>query len=344
MKHLYKTLALVIAALMVLTTGCSAKPADYAKTAAATCGDETIYLDEAVFWLYYMGTQEVNYYQYLYQMYGMSFDATSFWKASSGNRTQTQAQYLHEEVMAEILQSRIINSHLNEYPGAALDETDKAKIQEYVESLRADADESFWEALGNPTDERMTEILTVRSQAVKIWDQARRTLTVEVKDEDCDSFKVSYFAVSLQLASSTDSTEQSTEAEEQDPKTYKGQALADAIEADLKEGMSMDDIAKKYDNATKQTATYVRTATSTTATPYTLGKDLKAGEYAVEKKDATIYIVSCESEHDEEATQTKREEVTLSKQAEAFNEQLLPEWAKAVRFNVTSAYENLNLF
>ena len=344
MKHLYKALTVLLASLMVLTTGCGVKSADYAKTVAATVNNESIYLDEAAFWLYLMQSSEFSYYSYLYSMYGMSLDEATFWQQSSGNRTQTQEQYLKEEVMAELLQSRIINSHLSEYPDAALTDADKAKIAEYVKTLKSQYKDEFWNDIGSPSDERIAEYLSVRSQAVKIWDAARRNLSVEVADEDCESFTVEYFAITLSVASQTvdTSTEASSEAAEPDPKTLKGQALADAVEADLKAGKTMKEIAEYYTNATKQTASYARKSTST-AVPFTAGKELKTGEYKVDKNDTTIYVVYCTNDADEEATAEKRTELTLSAQATAFDEKVCAEWNKAAKYSVAGAYDDLKL-
>ena len=52
MKHISRIAALILAVL-VLCTGCgsSVSPEKYSTTAAATYGDQTIYLDEANFWL-----------------------------------------------------------------------------------------------------------------------------------------------------------------------------------------------------------------------------------------------------------------------------------------------------
>ena len=147
MKRFSKIIALFLA-LVLLMSGCGSSPASYGKTVAATYGDRTIYLDEANFWLRF----EQMGYSYIYSYYAqMGYD---LWEMASGNRTQTVAESLKEEVMAQFLQLNILLDHAGEFD-TALTSDDYAKIDDTIAELKeAYGDSLFTEAvLGSFTDE-----------------------------------------------------------------------------------------------------------------------------------------------------------------------------------------------
>ncbi len=206
MKGWKKGMAALLAAVLTAGTaaGCAASMSEYGTTPALTYGDQTVYLDEANFWLRYEQWLMESQYGTMYQYYGY----TNMWEAPADEYT-TLGQQLKEDVMAQILQTRILNDHAEEL-GISLTEEDQTRITETVADFRESFDDSFREYC-DASDESINGWLQQNALAVKVWDAVKQQAEVTVTDEECQMFSVEY----VNITDSTDSTEstESTAAE-----------------------------------------------------------------------------------------------------------------------------------
>ncbi len=230
MKKVLSVCALLLAVVMTVA-GCAVKPAKYATTPAAAYGDETIYMDEAMFWLRLFQWEQEGSYAYLYYYY---YGITDMWGMESGRRTQTMGQSLQEDVMAQIRQARMLNEQAAKY-GVTLTEEDKEKAHEFIHRIRDSYADELFELMGNPSEERMMEIVNRMSLAIKVHDAMKKAYTdFTVTDEECESFTVEYFAVT-----------KTEDDKKEEGKTY-NEELANEILADIKDGQKIDAIKTNY--------------------------------------------------------------------------------------------------
>ena len=328
MKKLLSCTALLLAVLMIFS-GCAVKPEKYAATAAATYGDQTIYMDEAAFWLRLLQWEQEGAYSYLYYYY---YGITDMWGMDSGRRTQNMGQSLKEDVMARLRQACMLNDEASKY-GVSLTAEDKEKSKKFVQTLRDSYADELFALMGNPSDERMAEIVDRFSLASKVHDAIKKGYTdFTVTDEECDSFSIQYFAV---IETADDKKEEG--------KLY-NEELANQILADIKDGQSIDAIKTNYTGqATFSEASYTRVSDSTSVL-YTEGVKLKKGEAAIALSGTTRYVIYCVDDHDLQATEDKRAELTDKAQETYFKENVLTELEKnAKAFKVNKVYEDIQL-
>ena len=326
MKHMKKFLAILLAAVMLLS-GCGSKLSNYATTVAATYGDRTIYMDEANFWL---RLTQLNY-SYYVQIYAYYY-GVDFWSSASGRRTQTYWESVREDVMAQFLQLNILLDHTGDYSDTALTDEDYKKIDTAIADLKSEYSTLFDETvIGSYSDEQIRNSFIRRAQAAKVWHAVREETVTDVKEEDCKSFTLKYFNV----------TDTSTGTGE-DGLILTGEQLANFLYSELQRGTAFEDLVEAFTGLDSQTVSYRRNDTEKEGLIMNrLGRDLKDGESAMEESGGIWYVVYCESADDEKAAADARKSLE-SEQKEAHFEEVYAEWKKAAKpFDVKSVYTRL---
>lgn len=228
MKGWKKGMATLLAAVLTAGTaaGCAVSMSEYASTPALIYGDETVYLDEANFWLRYQQWVMESQYGLLYQYYGYE----NMWEAPADEYT-TLGQQLKEDVMAQLIQTCILNDHAEEME-ITLTEEDQTRIADAIAEFREDFDESFTE-YSDASDESITAWMQKNATAVKVWDAVRQDTEVTVSDEESQMFTVEYVTIT-ESTSAPESTEASTEADSTaaEDTTAADTAGADSTEAE----------------------------------------------------------------------------------------------------------------
>ncbi|MBO4872662.1 MAG: hypothetical protein J5496_04515 [Lachnospiraceae bacterium] len=327
MKRFSKLIALFLA-LVLLMSGCGSNVSGYANKVAATYGDRTIYLDEANFWLRY----EQLAYSYMISYYQQYLGVTDFWGMKSGNRTQTVAESLKEEIMAQFLQTNILLDHAGEYDTALSDDENK-KIDEAIAQMRTDYAESlFLESVVVISDERLHESIAQRTKALKVWQGVREQAATNVSDEDTRSFTVDY----IQISASTSVTPEGQST------ALTGEDLAKHLTDLLVDGKSVADLKTLYSSLTTGTVSYRWNDESTqTKAQNRLGRVLTDGQVTWQKDGESWYVVKSVSADDKDAAAEAREKLE-SEQKEAHFNEVYAEWAKAAKtFSVRSVFQNL---
>ena len=331
MKKIKQVLALLLAAILLLTGCGAASKSNYGSTVAATYGDRTIYLDEANFWL---RAAEVSYSTYvsLYaQYYGVDF-----WSAESGRRLQTYAESLREDVMAEFRQINILLDHASEYP-TDLSDAELAKIEAAIAEMKEGYGEALFSetVIGNYSDESLKQSLINRTKALKVWQGVRNQATVSVPEDECKSFTLKYFRMN--------DTTSATVGEE----TITGEAIADLLETALNEGKSFEELTNTYNTLYFDTQSFLRNDQDDSSMLFTTGQYMQDGQIRkfTDNTNSTpiYYVVLCVSADDPVAAQNARAEME-SEQREDYFEKIFEEWQKAAKsFSVKSAFTSLPL-
>ena len=327
MKKMVKKLAVLLAAVMMIGmfAGCGTSTADYSSTVVATYGDENIYMDEANFFLrYQQWYQEGSY----WDMYTMYFGYANMWEAESGNGTQTMGQYLKEEVMAQILQTRILMDHAAEL-GVSLTEEDKAKVAEAAESFKTNIHADF-QKYAPYTDADLIEWLEKNALAIKVWDTVKKSKEVEVSDEECAMFTVEYAYIAAPVEGET--VEEGALTNEERANEALSRLMAGEAFVDFEEELDL----------TSYTNSYLKKDDSMTIDLYTAGVTMKTGDVTmVGDAESGWYVIKCLNDSDEEASEQKRAEVADSKQEEYFNEVYAGWAASAKAFDVKKSWNDV---
>lgn len=327
MKKMVKKLAVLLAAVMMVGSmaGCGASTGDFSTTVVASYGDEDIYLDEANFFLrYQQWFQEGTYWDMYYNYFGI----LNMWDSESGSGTKTMGQYLKEEVMAQILQTRILVEHADEV-GVSLTDADKENIANAVAGFRLSVAPEFFD-YAPATDEKITEWFEKNALAVKVWDAVKASKEVTVTDEECQMFTVEYVYVSV--------TGEDAEVEEG---TLVNEELANEVLKRLQAGEEFDAINDAL-GTNSYTNSYLKVGETATTQLATVGATMKEGDVQmVGDAESGWYIMKCVSELDANATLDKRAEVADAKQEEYFNE-VYAGWAAAAKaFEVEKSWNDV---
>ena len=302
MKSILKrSLALLLAMALAISafTGCkrtSYDISDYGTTVVATYGDEKIYLAEANF---YARLQQY-YSEAIYSMYY----GEDFWTMDASGKTLEAVT--KENVMASVLQTRILMEHAQEY-GVSLTDEDKEKVKKAVSEFFSENDENLKEAV-NLTDDQLYDILEKNALAMKVWAAVVADVDTNVTDEEARQVTVKYILV-----------------EDKEGEENYAQDTADALVERMNNGESIDDIAKEDDNLTVSSASYTRndpTATGLAA----LAAPMTTGENKTGAVDGTgVYAITCVTDFDEEKTEAKKESVIETRKDNKF-EEVYKEW------------------
>lgn len=290
-------LAGVVAAVMVtgVMTGCSSVKksdmGDYSKVVAATYGDENIYLDEVN---YYLRNAQYSY-EYFGSMYGMDV-----WTMDG------MEDSLREEVMTSIYQTKVLCDYADDYE-VALTEDELALVTEKAESiLTSDSNKEFLEIAGS-NEELLTEILTQNALANKVYYTIASQAEIETTLEDNTQNGVNYLLFAEEPEEPVEGTAYYTE-EDANKALEKVQA-----------GTSLSDVAEELE-MTASTANYpVNEVPSSDLASAAIA--LKQGESTVYYSEGTgWYVIYCETENDEEATQSAYDSAVQTEQDEYFSE------------------------
>lgn len=307
----------VLGVALLAGCGSAVRPEAYATTPVATVGDETIYLDEANFYL----RSDQYYYEMMYSyMYGTS----DIWnmEVSAG---VSMADNMRESVLATLRQTYILCGHAQEL-GVSLSEADLAKVEETVDNSLEQSDPALLERM-NMSRERMIEVISRNALANRVWEAVVAAADTNVSDEEARCVGASYVLVSETAAAETQA-EGEAAGDAASPKVT-AQEIYDAVRG----GSSLADAAALY-ALTPARGTYFVGDTFEEGSLGAHALALSEGESELFKVDGTgWYVMVLDSEMDEAATDSRRDSIIAERQAAVFNE-TYPAWQEAVAFTV----------
>ena len=316
-ERMWAAAAFVLGVTLLAGCGSAVKPEAYATTPVATVGDETIYLDEANFYL----RSDQYYYEMMYSyMYGTS----EIWdmEVSAG---VTMADNLREGVLTTLRQTYILCSHADEL-GVSLSEADMAKVEQTIDNSLEQSDPELLK-LVNMSRERMIEVMAKNALANRVWEAVAAAADTNVSDEEARCVGASYVQV-------REAAEGESQAEGEEPaQTVSAKVKAQEIYDAVRGGSTLTDAAAAYE-LTPTTVTYF---TGDTFEEGSLGAHALAmaeGESALfEIEGMGWYVMVLNSTMDEAATSSRRDSIIAERQAEVFDATYAG-WQDAVEFSV----------
>ena len=315
------TAAAAVLMAAVLMGGCADKTLD-ASQVAATVGEEEISLGLANFAARLQQAEIETYY--------MSYFGTNMWSQEMGEEGQTYEESVKESALENLRNAIVIRSHAQEY-GVALTEEDEAAISEAVTQFLSDneGNEKGLERM-TATEETVTEMLNLMTIQEKMYYAIVAEANVEVTDEEAAQKAADYVYVSN--TSHTNEDGESVDYTEEEKEELRAQ-MQDIIDTAQETG-DFAAAAEEYD-LTVSSATFGGDAVTALPDDVAEAADaLAEGEYSdVIDTGTAYYVVHLTSEFDEEATQTRREEL-ISEGELAFYEETVAAWAEEVTFTV----------
>lgn len=303
MNKITRKLASVLACLLAVLAlaGCGRTKVtleQYPTTVVATLGDTKIYLDE----VNYLARSDQYMSELYYSMYG--YDLTGMWKSDLGTG-KTLEDYSKTSTMASIYQTYVLKAKAEEL-GLVLEAGEIAKVEEAVKSTMDNMEEAVMEAT-NITEERIRDIVTNNALAMKAYEYAVKDVDTEVSDEEAAQRTISYILIK----------------DGEDAEAAK--ALAEEIKGKVEAGEDMETLAEENDctflNPTYGEGDYDNTLGN-------FGLTLKTGEIGSVYEDGFgWYVVRCDTDFDEEATEAEKPAIVEKRKDEAF-QSVYAEWVK----------------
>lgn len=305
MRKSIKVLGITAGMIAALTLGgCGAKDTE---VVATVYGNE-VSLGEAGLYAIYQQAQ----YEQFYSMY---LGTTVDWSQEYDGKTMEDET--KESMLETFKKMQIVAAHADDY-GITISEEEQAKITEAAKALVEANDEKAKKAL-HISEESATALFKTYYLYNHVSKAMIADVDREVSDDEAAQKKMSY--VEFSLAGTTDEEGNTVELTEEEKAAIK--TTAETVVAAGAEGMEG---ALENTDYTVSETTFDEESTSLDEAVYTAANGLKEGEVSsVIETESAYYVVRLDSEFDEEATESKKEEIISERETEAFDK-LYEEW------------------
>ena len=318
-----KAMALLLtgAALLGMTAaGCGSRINDDA--VFATLDDTTISMGVANFF--------AKYEQSMYDSVYLTYFGEDMWNNDLYGSGNTLAQDVKEDIADNIRTMYLLKAHMEEY-GISISEEEEAAMAKAADDFIAANSKEAIKQVGAENKENVIEMLRLSTIQQKMHDRIIEDADAEVTDEEAAQRTFSY--VSINTDSRVDSESNTIE-------------YTDEEKAALKETAETISKAEDFEKAVEDAGYTVSTmsygsaededATMDTAV-LTAADALKEGEVSdVIETENACYVVRLDSEHDEEATASKKESMISQKQEDYYND-ILDGWKEAAKWTINES-------
>lgn len=303
MKKSIKVLGVTAGVLAALSLGgCGVADTD----AVATVYGEEVTVGEAGLYAIY---QQVQYEQF----YSMYLGTTVDWSQEYDGATMEDET--KESMLDQFKKMQIVAAHAEDY-SIAVSEEEAAKIKEAAQKLVEANNDKAKKAL-HISQESAEALFETYYLYNKVSDAMVADVDTNVTDEEAAQKKMSY--VEFSLEGTTDEEGNTVELTEEEKTAVKEKAEEVAKATDLETAVDGTDY-------TVSTATFDEESDSLDEEVYTAANKLKVGETSsVIETESAYYVVRLDSEFDQEATDTKKEEIVSQRKTDAFDK-LYEEW------------------
>lgn len=301
MKGLRKkavVLTTVVALAMTSLMGCARDLSVDNDKVAAVVGDSEITLGVLNFYLRYDQSS-------IEAAYGSTL-GDNFWK-SEIEEGYTLEENEKESVINRLAQMYILEDHMEEY-GVTITEEDLAKIEAAADEFIAAHDEETNKLL-SADKEIIKEVLRMCTVSVRMYNAIIADVSTEVSDEEAAQKKLAYLGF----------TETETVTLEQ------AKEEAELFLEEAKENGDLMALAEEQ-QAPAHEYTFDSSTTALAKEIVEAADKLEEGEFAelIEAENDIYYVVQLISEFDEDATETKKEQIVAERQNEKFEEVYKP--------------------
>lgn len=316
-KNIVKSAGIAALAAAVLFTGCSKFNPDTTLVTINT-GDgtkDTISLGYANF--------AARYQQSMYDQYLLAYYGESMWSTDMTGTGSTMEDDTKEGVLEDIENQYLAKLHASDYDIALTDEQNTA-IAEAAAKFMSDNPEETLEIMG-ATEEYVKQYLEYRTYYSLVSNAAMEEAGESISDEDCWMRTFSYV-----LFDTTGTTDEEGNAVE-----YTEEEIAD-LKAQAEELAAADDYSAKAEEleATASTYSYLKGEEEDDTMDMAIieaAEALDEGDTSdvIEIDGVGYYVIHLDSDHDEDASQTKKE----SLESDEFDK-LLETWKAAITWTV----------
>ncbi len=297
-----RTLALLLCGALAVSmfAGCG-KEIDKTAT-VATLGETEVSLGVANFAARLQQAQYDDFY--------VAYMGEEVWRTDMYGNGVTMQENLKSSVMESLYVLYALEANMAEY-NVTITDADKTAIAEAAAAFMSDNSAEAIDALG-ATNEIVEEYLTLLTVQSRMYDEIVKAADTNVSDEEANTSAYSYVYISKETY--TDAEGNSVEYTEEELT-----ALAEEVNvlaANAKVGNLETVVGEKY---TVSTSTYHADDTMAEALKTALSS-MADGDVELVEIDTAYYILRMDAVVDEEATQTKREDIIEDRKSAVYTE------------------------
>ncbi len=301
-------------------SGCGSQINDSA--VFATLDDTTITMGVANFC--------AKYEQAMYDSYYLAYFGEDMWNNDLYGNGNTMSQDVKNNVAEELQTMYLLKAHMEEY-GVSVSEDEEAAIAKAADDFIAANSSEAIRQVGAQNKENVIEMLRLHTIQEKMHDRIIQDADTNVTDEEAAQRTFSY--VSINTNSYTDEESNTVEYTDEEKEGLK--QTAETIAA-----------AEDFDTAVTDAGYTVSTASYGSAEDEDASFDkavleaadaLKEGEISsVIETESACYVLRLDSEHDEEASASKKEEL-ISEKEENYYDDILSGWKEASTWTINES-------
>ncbi len=285
----------------------------------ATLDDTTITMGVANFF--------AKYEQASYDSYYLAYFGEDMWNNDLYGSGNTMAHDVKEDVAERLQTMYLLKAHMDEYK-ISISEEEEAKIAKAADDFIAANSADAIKQVGAENKENVMEMLRLYTIQEKMHNRIKEDADVEVTDEEAAQRTFSY--VTISTAAHTDEDSNSVEYTEEE-------------KADLKKKAEDIAAAEDFDKAVTDGGYTTSTASYGSAEDEDASFDkavleaadaLKEGEVSpVIETESAYYVLRLDSEHDEEASASKKESL-ISEKEEAYYDDIVSGWKEKAAWTI----------
>lgn len=258
-----------------------------------------------------------------YDAYYSSYFGADMWSQDFYGNGTTLEETVKQQVMDTLETDYLLEEHMADYD-VEITEEELQAMKDAAARFMEDNTEDAVKRM-TATEEIVTEMLRLKMVQEKMYDAIIAEADTEVSDEEAAQRTFSYYTITLPEetdsedaaeAAGTETAEetQSTEEAEEELKAY-AQQVAEAAAEDF------DGAADTYGLTVSQYS-YGSDEETFDADVIAMADELTEGQISdlIETESGSYYVIRLDSEFDEEATESKKQEIISTRQSEYYTE------------------------